>query len=83
MDTVLEDQDLKYEYEVELRFRPGGPAVLGVWAKAETADAKFVEWLGSHGRDDAVLTLTATAGGETRLVKRWTAASGLRVAPVV
>ncbi|MFC7794154.1 hypothetical protein [Streptomyces cinereoruber] len=76
--TVLEEQDVAYE--VELRFRPGGPAVLGVWAKAETADAKFTEWLGSHGRDEAVLTLTVTAGGEARLVKSWTAEGGLRVA---
>ncbi|MFJ4343547.1 hypothetical protein ACIP5O_36230, partial [Streptomyces sp. NPDC088915] len=57
--TVLEDQDVAYE--VELRFRPGGPAILSVWAKAETADAKFTEWLGSYGRDEAVLTLTATS----------------------
>ncbi|MFC7979062.1 hypothetical protein ACFUT3_27965 [Streptomyces cinereoruber] len=39
--TVLEAQDVAYE--VELRFRPGGPAIVGVWAKAETADAKFTE----------------------------------------
>ncbi|MFE0777839.1 hypothetical protein [Streptomyces sp. NPDC058861] len=81
MNTVLEDQDIKYE--VELRFRPGGPAILGVWANPQTADAKFTEWLGSHGRDDALLTLTATAGGETRPVKSWTAKGGLRLAPVI
>ncbi|MFC7979798.1 hypothetical protein ACFUT3_31755 [Streptomyces cinereoruber] len=78
---VLEEQDVAYE--VELRFRPGGPAILGVWVKAETADAKFTEWLGSHGRDEAVLTLTATASGETRLVKSWTFKGGLQVAPAV
>ncbi|MFC8016291.1 hypothetical protein [Streptomyces cinereoruber] len=76
--TVLEDQDVAYE--VELRFRPDGPAILGVWAKAETADAKFTEWLGSYGRDEAVLTLTATSNGVARPVKSWTAKDGLRVA---
>lgn len=51
--TVIEDQDV--EYEVVLRFRPDGPAVLGVWCNPETADTKFTEWLGSHDRDEAVL----------------------------
>ncbi|MFC8176021.1 hypothetical protein [Streptomyces sp. NPDC057325] len=76
--TVLKEQDV--EYEAELRFRPGGPAILGLWAKAETADAKFTEWLGSYGRDEAVLTLTATSNGMTRPVKSWTSKGGLRVA---
>ncbi|MFE0773352.1 hypothetical protein [Streptomyces sp. NPDC058861] len=76
--TVLEDQDVAYE--VELRFRPGGPAILGVWSNPETADVKFTKWLGSHGRDDAVLT--ATADGETRPVKHWTAKGGPQVAGV-
>ncbi|MFC7794079.1 hypothetical protein [Streptomyces cinereoruber] len=73
----LEDEDTKYE--VTLRFFPDGPAVLGVWAKLETADAKLMEWLGSHGRDEAVLTLTAAVDGETCPVKSWTAKNGLRV----
>ncbi|MFE5514183.1 hypothetical protein ACFQ9J_26985 [Streptomyces sp. NPDC056529] len=76
--TVLEERDIVYG--VEFRFRPGGPAVLGVWAKAETADAKFTEWLGSYGRDEAVLTLTATSNGVASPVKSWTAKDGLRVA---
>ncbi|MFC7934112.1 hypothetical protein [Streptomyces cinereoruber] len=83
MDTVLEDQDVKYEYEVKLRFRPDGPAVLGVWSKAETAEKVFTEWLGLYGRPGVVLTLIATADGTTRPVKSWTAKGGLRVAPVV
>ncbi|MER7911500.1 hypothetical protein [Streptomyces sp. NPDC096068] len=76
MSTVLEDQDVVYE--VEPRFRPDGPAISGVWAKAETADAKFTKWLGSHGRDDAVLT--PTADGTAYPVKGWTVAGSLWVA---
>ncbi|WP_030222359.1 hypothetical protein [Streptomyces bikiniensis] len=75
---VLEEQDAAYE--VEFRFGPGGPAILGVWAKAETTDAKFTEWPGSYGRDEAVLTLAATSNGVARPVRNWTAKDGLRVA---
>ncbi|MCZ0983743.1 hypothetical protein O1L60_44045 [Streptomyces diastatochromogenes] len=67
------------EYEVVLRFRPGGPAVLGVWSKPEAADEKFVEWLGAHGQPGTLLTLTATINGETRPVKSWTHEGGLQV----
>ncbi|MFF5635856.1 hypothetical protein [Streptomyces sp. NPDC012825] len=78
--TVLEDQDVAYE--VELRFRPDGPAVLGVWSKPETADQKFVERLGAYSRPGTVLALTATADGTTQPVKSWTYEGGLRVAEV-
>ncbi|MFJ6251877.1 MULTISPECIES: hypothetical protein [unclassified Streptomyces] len=79
MNTVLEDQDVKYEYETELRFRPGGPAILGVQAKAETADVKFTEWLGLYGQASAVLTFTATSNGETSPVKNRTYEGGPQV----
>ncbi|MFE1553179.1 hypothetical protein [Streptomyces sp. NPDC058718] len=52
-----------------LRFRPGGPAIFGVWSRPETADAKFLEWLGTHGQTGTVLTLTATIGSERHPVK--------------
>ncbi|MET9734514.1 hypothetical protein ABZZ79_28910 [Streptomyces sp. NPDC006458] len=45
--TDLASKDV--EYEVVLRFRPGGPAIFGVWSRPESADAKFLEWLGTHG----------------------------------
>ncbi|MFE6461972.1 hypothetical protein ACFVP0_31510 [Streptomyces cinereoruber] len=76
--TDLEDEDT--EYEVTLRFRPDGPAVLGVWSKPETAERVFMEWLGLYGRPGVVLTLTATTDGKTRPVKGWTTEGGLRVA---
>ncbi|WP_030556826.1 hypothetical protein [Streptomyces exfoliatus] len=76
--TGLEGKDV--EYEVVLRFHPGGPAILGVWSAPEVADAKFLEWLGAHGQPGAVLALTATIGGERRPVKSWTHEGGLQVA---
>ncbi|MFC7924749.1 hypothetical protein [Streptomyces cinereoruber] len=79
--TDLEGEDT--EYEVTLRFRPDGPAVLGVWSKPETAKTVFMEWLGLYGRPGTVLALTATADGTTRPVKSWTAEGGLRVAGTV
>ncbi|MFE0773362.1 hypothetical protein [Streptomyces sp. NPDC058861] len=80
--TVLGDQGV--EYEVTLRFRPGGPAVLGVWSDPETAETVFMEWLGLYGRPGTILALTATAtaGGTAYPVKSWTAEGGLRVAGV-
>ncbi|WP_411078397.1 hypothetical protein [Streptomyces sp. cmx-10-25] len=75
--TDLEDEDT--EYEVTLRFRPDGPAVLGVWSKPETAETVFMEWLGLYGQVGTVLTFTATSNGETRPVKGWTYEGGLRV----
>ncbi|MEU9706778.1 hypothetical protein [Streptomyces sp. NPDC047981] len=77
-NTGLEGKDV--EHEVVLRFRPGGPAIFGVWSRPEVADAKFLEWLGTHGQPGAVLTLTATTGGERRPVKSWTHKGGLQVA---
>ncbi|MEU6620833.1 hypothetical protein ABZ926_08600 [Streptomyces litmocidini] len=76
--TGLEGEDV--EYEVVLRFRLGGPAILGVWSKPEVADEKFLKRFGAHGRPGTVLTLTATINGETRLVKSWTHEDGLQVA---
>ncbi|MDV5143186.1 hypothetical protein R1T08_02390 [Streptomyces sp. SBC-4] len=51
-----------------------------MWSKPETADEKFLEWLGAHGQPGTVLTLTTTIGGETRPVKSWTHEGGLQVA---
>ncbi|MER7541331.1 hypothetical protein ABTX77_42385 [Streptomyces sp. NPDC097704] len=76
--TGLKGKDV--EHEVVLRFRPGGPAILGVWSKPEAADRKFTEWLGAHGQPGAALTLTATIGGERRPAKSWTHEGGLQVA---
>ncbi|MFD3567379.1 hypothetical protein [Streptomyces sp. NPDC058667] len=53
-----------------------------MWSRSETAEAKFLEWLGAHGQPGAVLTLTATIGGERRAVKSWTHEGGLQVAGV-
>ncbi|GGQ34226.1 hypothetical protein [Streptomyces roseolilacinus] len=66
------------EYEVVLRSRPGGPAILGAWSRPETADRRFMEWLGRYGTPGVVLTLTATVDGETYPVRRWTYDSGLQ-----
>ncbi|MDV9186846.1 hypothetical protein R6L23_01115 [Streptomyces sp. SR27] len=67
-------------HEVVLRFRPGGPAILGVWSRPEMADEKILEWLGTHGQPGAVLTLSATIDGERHPVKSWTHEGGLQVA---
>ncbi|RSS85677.1 hypothetical protein EF919_37820 [Streptomyces sp. WAC02707] len=78
MDSaVLEARGM--EYEVGLRFRPDGPAILGVWSKPETAEQVFMEWLGLYGRDGTVLTLNATTGSAVTSVKSWTYAGGLQV----
>ncbi|WP_329625938.1 hypothetical protein OG357_38540 (plasmid) [Streptomyces sp. NBC_01255] len=74
--TGLEGKDV--EYEVVLRFRPGGPAIFGVWSRPETADEKFLEWLGAHGQPGAVLTLTAIVDGVVHPVKHWTAEGGVQ-----
>ncbi|MFD5110553.1 hypothetical protein [Streptomyces cinereoruber] len=76
--TVLKDQDVAYE--VELRFRPDGPAVLGVWSEPETAEKLFMEWLGLYGQAGTVLTLTTLAEGTMRPVKSWTYESSLKMA---
>ncbi|MFF0561341.1 hypothetical protein [Streptomyces sp. NPDC004266] len=68
--TGLEGEDV--EYEVVLRFRPGGPAVLGVWSTPEVADEKFLKWLGAHEQSGTVLTITATLSGGTRPVSAYT-----------
>ncbi|WP_411078307.1 hypothetical protein [Streptomyces sp. cmx-10-25] len=81
--TVLQDQDVEAEYEVTLRFNPGGPAVLGAWSQLETAEQVFMEWLGLYGREGTVLTLTATAGDATCLVKSWTYEGGLQAVGAV
>ncbi|MFF4174123.1 hypothetical protein [Streptomyces sp. NPDC001744] len=79
MDSaVLEDQDA--EYELVLRFRPGGPTIVGVWGRPEVADQKLVKWIGQYGGPGVVLTLTATAGGMVSPVKSWTYEGGLQVA---
>ncbi|MFE8940947.1 hypothetical protein ACFYNX_26120 [Streptomyces sp. NPDC007872] len=78
--TVLGDQDIAYAYEVTLRFRPDGPAILGVWSEVETAEKVFTEWLGLYGKPGTVLALIATADGTGYPVKSWTAEGGLRVA---
>lgn len=73
--TAREDQAAAYA--VELRFRPGGPAIFGVWSRPDVADRKFTEWLGAYSRPGASLTLTSLTGGIARPVKSWTYEGGL------
>ncbi|MFF9853443.1 hypothetical protein [Streptomyces litmocidini] len=75
--TGLEDKDVAYE--VVLRFRPGGQALFGTWSRPETADEKFLKWLGTHGQPGTVPTLTATIDGGRHPVKSWTHEGGLQV----
>lgn len=75
-NTGLEGKDV--EYEVVLRFRRGGPAILGTWSEFETADRKFTQWLGAWGQADAVLTLTAVVDSVVHPMKYWTAEGGVR-----
>ncbi|MGW6247903.1 hypothetical protein [Streptomyces roseolus] len=47
-NTGLEGKDV--EYEVVLRFRRGGPAIVGAWSEFETADRKFRSGSGRGAR---------------------------------
>ncbi|WP_341622589.1 hypothetical protein [Streptomyces sp. B6(2022)] len=65
--------------KAKLRFRVGGPAILGVWVNAASADAK--SWSGSDpvaGTTPSSPSLPPPAGRRVR--RSWTAEGGLRVA---
>ena len=67
-------------YEVRLRFRANGPAVIGWWTDKAVAEAKFAKDIGVYGSQPGVIiTLSVEDDGDVRVLETWTSGHGRTV----